>query len=146
MLTNTYQGNTALFLKQEVAWTTGSGNEVIQGREDQPRAWPRRSSRPRPSARPPLYVQGISVSAKSENLPLALAFAKFVTDNANQVAFIKLAQGFLPGTTAAANGPVVTPRATAPAGDAAVVGYQEHAAGDQLHPAGVDRPGHEHRP
>jgi multiple sugar transport system substrate-binding protein len=65
------------------------------------------------------------VSAKSANLPLALAFAKFVTDNDNQVAFIKLAPGFLPGTTAAAKDPAYAKSDGTNAGDSAVVGYQD---------------------
>jgi len=32
---------------------------------------------------PPLYVQGISVSSKSKNLPLALAFAEHLTNSQN---------------------------------------------------------------
>lgn len=41
---------------------------------------------------PPLFVQGICVSADSKNPNLALAFAQYVTNNANQVDFVKLAQ------------------------------------------------------
>ncbi|QWW19993.1 extracellular solute-binding protein [Schaalia sp. 19OD2882] len=47
---------------------------------------------------PQLLVQGISVSAKSKAPAAALAFAKYVTNNENQVAFVKIAKGFLPGT------------------------------------------------
>ncbi|NGQ29828.1 sugar ABC transporter substrate-binding protein, partial [Staphylococcus aureus] len=36
--------------------------------------------------------------ADSKNPNLALAFAQYVTNHANQVDFVKLAQGFLPGT------------------------------------------------
>jgi multiple sugar transport system substrate-binding protein len=53
---------------------------------------------------PPLYVQGISVSSKSKNLPLALAFAEYATNDANQAAFIQLAPGFEPGTKDASTG------------------------------------------
>ena len=54
---------------------------------------------------PPLFVQGISVSAKSKNSATALAFAEFITNTANQIAFIKLAPGFFPGTRAANEAP-----------------------------------------
>jgi len=54
---------------------------------------------------PPLFVQGICVSNDSKNPNLALAFAKYVTNNANQVEFVKLAQGFLPGTKEANENP-----------------------------------------
>lgn len=57
-----------------------------------------------PTARlgtPPLFVQGISVASDSDNPELALAFAQFVTNNDNQIAFVQIAQGFLPGTAEA---------------------------------------------
>ena len=57
-------------------------------------------------------------------LPLALAFARFATDNANQVAFVHLAQGFLPGSAASANDPQFTKSDGSPQGDAAVIAYQ----------------------
>ena len=124
VLTNTYQGNNALFEKQEVAWTTGQGNEVSQVQQANPSLVP--DIIPSSSFGPAyLNVQGISVSAKSANLPVALAFAKFVTDNDNQVAFIKLAPGFLPGTTAAANDPAYSKSDGTNAGDAAVIAYQD---------------------
>ncbi|MFD0327366.1 hypothetical protein ACFQZC_01935 [Streptacidiphilus monticola] len=65
------------------------------------------------------------MAAKSKNLPLALAFAKFVTDNANQVAFIKLAPGFLPGSAASAHDPKYSKSDGTPQGDAAVIAYQD---------------------
>ena len=124
VLTNTYEGNNALFLKQEVAWTTGQGNEVSQVVQTNPSLAP--NIIPSPSFGPAyLNVQGISISAKSANLPLALAFAKFVTNNENQVAFVKLAPGFLPGTTAAAKDPSYAKSDGTNAGDAAVIAYQD---------------------
>ncbi|MDO4613758.1 MAG: extracellular solute-binding protein [Actinomycetaceae bacterium] len=47
---------------------------------------------------PQLLVQGIAVSGQSKNAAAALAFAQFVTNNDNQVAFVKIAKGFMPGT------------------------------------------------
>lgn len=47
---------------------------------------------------PQLHVQGIAVSNKSKNPAAALAFAQFVTNDENQIEFIKIARGFLPGT------------------------------------------------
>lgn len=51
--------------------------------------------------KPPLFVQGISVSADSKNSATALAFAEFLTNTENQIEFVKLAAGFFPGTKAA---------------------------------------------
>lgn len=50
---------------------------------------------------PPLFVQGISVSANSSNAATSLAFAEFLTGTENQIEFVKLAAGFFPGTIAA---------------------------------------------
>ena len=103
VLTSTYEGNSALFLKQEVAWTTGGGNYIQSTEQTNPSL----VSSIVPSAAigtPPLYVQGISISSKSKNLPLSLAFAEYLTNAANQAAFIALAPGFEPGTQNAASG------------------------------------------
>ena len=51
-----------------------------------------------PWEKPQLLVQGISVSGTSKNPATALEFAKFVTNNQNQVNFVKIAKGFMPGT------------------------------------------------
>lgn len=56
---------------------------------------------------PPLFVQGISVAANSENSATALAFAEFLTNTENQIEFVKLATGFFPGTKAANEDPSV---------------------------------------
>lgn len=97
VLTSNYEGNSSLFQKQEVAWTTGGGNYIESTQQSNPSLVG--DIVPSPAFdKPPLYVQGISVSAKSKNLPLALAFAEYVTNSENQNAFIKLAAGFMPGT------------------------------------------------
>jgi multiple sugar transport system substrate-binding protein len=97
VLTANYEGNSTLFQKQEVAWTTGGGNYIQSTQQTNPSLVD--SIVPSTAiGTPPLYVQGISVSAKSKNLPLALAFAQYATNSANQQAFIKLAPGFEPGT------------------------------------------------
>jgi multiple sugar transport system substrate-binding protein len=124
VLTTAYQGNNAAFLKQEVAWTTGQGNGIQTVQQTNPSLAAQMI--PSPSIGTPiLNVQGISVASKSKNLPLALAFAQFVTDNQNQVDFIKLAPGFMPGTTAAASDPAYSKSDGTPAGDAAVIGYND---------------------
>lgn len=100
VLTAAYEGNSTLFQKQQVAWTTGGGNLIESTQQTNPSLVA--AIVPSPAiGTPPLYVQGISVSSKSKNLPLALAFAEYVTNAANQAAFIKLAPGFEPGTQGA---------------------------------------------
>jgi multiple sugar transport system substrate-binding protein len=124
VLTSTYEGNSALFNKQVVAWTTGGGNYISSTRQTNPGLVPQIVPSPALDTAP-LYVQGLSVSARSKNLPLALAFAQFATDNANQAAFVKLAPGYLPGTTAAAADPAYSRSDGTPQGDAAVFAYQD---------------------
>jgi multiple sugar transport system substrate-binding protein len=97
VLTANYEGNSTLFQEQEVAWTTGGGNYIESTQQTEPGLVA--SIVPSPAiGTPPLYVQGISVSSKSKNLPLALAFAEYLTDSQNQASFIQLAPGFEPGT------------------------------------------------
>ncbi|MFE0462989.1 ABC transporter substrate-binding protein [Kitasatospora sp. NPDC058965] len=124
VLTSTYEGNSALFNKQVVAWTTGGGNYITSTQQTNPSLVPQIVASPALDTAP-LYVQGLSVSAKSANLPLALAFAEFATDNAHQAAFVKLAPGFLPGTTAAASDPAYSRSDGTPQGDASVFAYQD---------------------
>ncbi|MEY9856661.1 multiple sugar transport system substrate-binding protein [Catenulispora sp. GAS73] len=124
VLDNSYEGNSALFSKQQVAWTTGGGNLITSLKQDNPTLAP--NVLPSPALdTAPLYVQGLSVASKSKNLPLALAFAEFVTNNENQVAFIKLAPGFLPGSAASANDPQYSKSDGTPQGDAAVIAYKD---------------------
>ena len=102
VLTANYEGNSTLFQQQEVAWTTGGGNYIESTDQTEPGLVA--SIVPSPAiGTPPLYVQGISVSSKSKNLPLALAFAEYLTDSQNQAAFIQLAPGFEPGTKSASS-------------------------------------------
>jgi len=141
VLTHNYEGNNVLFEKQVVGWTTGQGNQITTVAQTNPTL--ATQIIPSPSfGNSNLNVQGISVAAKSKNLPLALAFATFVTDNANQVAFIKLAPGFLPGTTAAANDPAYAKSDGTPAGDAAAIAYSDmqHAV-DYTPPVWTDEMG-----
>jgi multiple sugar transport system substrate-binding protein len=141
VLTSTYEGNNVLFEKQVVGWTTGQGNEISTVAQTDPTL--ATQIIPSPSfGSSNLNVQGISVSAKSKNLPLALAFAKYLTDNDNQVAFIKLAPGFLPGTTAAADNPAYAKSDGTPAGNAAAIAYgdMQHAV-DYTPPVWTDEMG-----
>lgn len=111
ILTTAYEGNSKLFQEQEVAWTTGTGYYIASTEKTNPTL----AAQIVPSYAfgvPPIFAQGLSVSKKSKNLPLALAFAEFVTNNQNQVAFTDLAKGFLPGTKAAAKSPAGTDSGT----------------------------------
>lgn len=96
-LTGDYLGNSELFKQGKVAWTTGSAGFASELDSDAPNILADSVTTPRFGV-PPLFVQGISVSQNSANPELALAFAQYATNDANQVEFLKLAQGFFPGT------------------------------------------------
>jgi multiple sugar transport system substrate-binding protein len=124
ILTNAYEGNSTLFNKQQVAWTTGTGYYIAGMQQSNPTLAPNIVPSPALDTAP-LYVQGLSVASKSKNLPLALAFAKFATNDANQVAFVHLAKGFLPGSAASATNPEFSKSDGTPQGDAAVIAYKD---------------------
>ncbi|MDY3678348.1 MAG: extracellular solute-binding protein [Actinomyces urogenitalis] len=97
ILNDNYTGDAAMFTQEKVGYTTATGSFVTQLTNDAPNLLDKVDCSPR-FTNPPLYIQGLSVSAGSKNPDLALAFAQFATNNANQVEFVKLAQGFMPGT------------------------------------------------
>ncbi|MBO0982082.1 extracellular solute-binding protein [Microbacterium sp. SD291] len=96
-LTGSYAGNAEMFLQGKVAYTTGGSGFAGDLRTKAPTLLEQTTATARPGV-PPLFVQGINVSADSKNPSAALAFAEFVTNEANQVEFVKLAVGFAPGT------------------------------------------------
>lgn len=96
-LTGDYLGNSELFKQNKVAYTTGSAGFASELNTDAPNILEDSVTTPRFGV-PPLFVQGISVAQNSDKPELALAFAQYVTNDANQVAFLQLAQGFFPGT------------------------------------------------
>lgn len=97
VLQDTYLGNSQLFLQGKVAWTTGSASFPRDLDEKAPTIAAVTVASGRIGV-PPLFVQGVSVSAESKNPDLALAFAQFAMNDDNQIEFVRLAQGFLPGT------------------------------------------------
>lgn len=103
-LNGDYAGNAAMFTQGKVAYTTATPSFVTQLTDDAPSMLDDVKPSPR-FMTPPLFVQGISVSQDSKNPALALEFAKFATNNENQIEFVKLARGFLPGTKAANENP-----------------------------------------
>lgn len=101
----TANANVNNFNKGTVAWTTAGPNYIDK---DVAVNAPTLLPSVVPTAgfgTPPLFVQGISVSSKSKNSATALAFAEYVTNTENQIAFVKLAAGFFPGTKKANEDP-----------------------------------------
>lgn len=101
-LTGSYGGNAEMYLQGKVAYSTGGSGFAGDLRTKAPTLLENTVATPRPGI-PPLFVQGVNVSADSKNKPAALAFAEFVTNQQNQVDFVKLAVGFAPGTAEGAD-------------------------------------------
>lgn len=101
----TANNNISNFNKGTVAWTTAGPNYIDKDvAVNAPNLIPSVAVT-KTFGTPPLFVQGISVSKNSKNAATALAFAEFATNTANQIEFVKLAQGFFPGTKAANEDP-----------------------------------------
>lgn len=96
-LTGSYSGNAEMYLQGKVAYTTGGSGFVGDLEIKAPSLLEHTVATPRPGI-PPLFVQGVNVASTSENKAAALAFAEYVTNQENQVAFTTVAAGFAPGT------------------------------------------------
>ncbi|MBT2483794.1 MULTISPECIES: ABC transporter substrate-binding protein [unclassified Microbacterium] len=96
-LTGDYGGNAEAYIQEKVAFTTGGTGFTTDLAKDAPALLENTVATQRLGI-PPLYVQGLNVSAESDNKEAALAFAEFVTNEENQVEFSTLAVGTAPGT------------------------------------------------
>ncbi len=96
-LTGDYGGNADMFKQGKVAYTTATSVFAGDLERDAPSIRESVIATPR-IGDAPLFVQGVSVAADSKNKAAAVAFAAFLTNTENQVAFCKLALGFMPGT------------------------------------------------
>lgn len=132
ILTDTFQGNAKLFSEGKAAWTTGGGNHITSLQTDNPTLAPKVVSSAAMGT-PPLYVQGLSVSAKSKNMPAALALARWVTNAENQAAFAHLVAIF-PSTKASASDPFFSKSDGTNAGDAKVTAFTSLATAKMLQP------------
>ncbi|MFI6183844.1 ABC transporter substrate-binding protein [Nonomuraea sp. NPDC051191] len=132
VLTDTYAGNAKLFNEGTVAWTTGGGNYITSLATDNPTLAPKVVSSPVWDV-PPLYVQGLSVSAKTKNPPAALALARWVTNAENQAAFARLVNIF-PSTKASSADPFFSKSDGTNSGDAKVTAFTSLAKAKVLQP------------
>ncbi|WP_328992194.1 sugar ABC transporter substrate-binding protein [Kribbella sp. NBC_01245] len=133
ILTQEYLGNSKLFTQGKVAWTTGGGNALADFVKDNPSL--KGKVVPSPALdTPPLYVQGLSVSAKTKNQAAAIALARFVTNAENQAAFAKIVNIF-PSTKASASDPYFSKSDGTPESDAKVLAFESLAKAKVLQPA-----------
>ncbi|GAA2827008.1 ABC transporter substrate-binding protein [Kribbella solani] len=132
ILTNEYLGNSKLFTQGKVAWTTGGGNAIQDFVKDNPSL--KGKVVPSPALdTPALYVQGLSVSAKTKNQAAAIALARFVTNAENQAAFAKIVNIF-PSTKASADDPYFSKSDGTPESEAKVLAFQSLAKAKVLQP------------
>jgi len=103
VLNSDYLGNSTLFTQQKVAWTTGGATSLADFEKNNPSLKGKVTVSPALDT-PPLYVQGLSVSAKSKHLATAEAFAEFMTNAKNQEAFAHQVNIF-PSTTSSQSDP-----------------------------------------
>ncbi len=96
-LTGDFGGNADGFKQGKVAFTTATSTFAGDLEKNAPTIRKGVIATPR-IGDAPLFVQGVSVAANSTNKDAAIAFAKYLTNTANQVAFCKIAVGFMPGT------------------------------------------------
>jgi multiple sugar transport system substrate-binding protein len=103
VLNSDYQGNSKLFTQGKVAWTTGGATGLADFQKDNP-SLKGNVAVTNALDTPPLYVQGVSVSAKSKHVATATALAEWVTNADNQNKFGHLVNIF-PSTSASASDP-----------------------------------------
>ena len=96
-LTGDFGGNADGFKQGKVAFTTATSTFASDLEQNAPTIRKGVIATPR-IGDAPLFVQGVSVAANSTNKDAAIAFAKYLTNTENQIAFCKLAVGFMPGT------------------------------------------------
>jgi multiple sugar transport system substrate-binding protein len=136
VLTDAYLGNSQLFTEGKVAWSTGGGNFIDTVLENNPSLEGKIASSPYMGATP-LYVQGLSVSNQSANLPTAVALARFITDAANQEAFADQVPGVFPSTTASLEKPELAESDGTPQGAAKQIAYASLTTARVLQPVEV---------
>ncbi|QUQ72056.1 ABC transporter substrate-binding protein [Kutzneria sp. CA-103260] len=91
-LTANYTGAGTKFMNQQIAWAPGSAYDLANFKTNAPSLYANVgiTKTITNTGKANMYVQGLSVSAASKNKPTALAFARFVTNAENQMAFAKL--------------------------------------------------------
>lgn len=137
VLTDAYLGNSELFKQKKVAWSTGGGNFINDVKVDNP-SLAEHIVPAKAMGTPPLYVQGLSVAKKSDNLPTAVALARWVTNADNQAAFAERVPGIFPSTTASADDPSFSESDGSPAADAKKLAFASLAEAELLKPVVID--------
>lgn len=138
VLTDAYLGNMDLFKKEQVAWTTGGGNSITDIAVDNPSLAEKVIASPSIGT-PSLYTQGLSVAKNSDNLPAAVALARWVTNAENQAAFAEVVPGIFPSTVTSAEDPQFSQSDGTNVGDAKKIAFTSLAEAELLKPVIVDQ-------
>jgi multiple sugar transport system substrate-binding protein len=136
VLTDAYLGNSELFTKGEAAWSTGGGNFIAGVLENNPSLEGKIVPSPY-FGTTPMYVQGVSVPAASDNLPTAIALAEFLTNAGNQEAFAELVPGIFPSTVDSQENAAFAASDGTAEGDAKVIAFTGLPDAQVLQPAEV---------
>jgi len=136
VLNSDYLGNSKLFTQGKVAWTTGGATGLSDFEKDNPSLKGHISVSKALDA-PPLYVQGISVSAKSKYPATAKAFAEWITNADNQNKFGHLVNIF-PSTVASASDTYFGKDDGTPVGKARALAFGELSQAKVLTPYEVN--------
>ncbi len=101
-------GEVDKFKAGELGWLPGSAYNLQDFKQNAPDIYKSVGIGPAiANASPNMYIESLAVSAKGHNRPTAVAFAKFATDAANELAFAKQA-GIFPGTRGTLDNPYFT--------------------------------------
>lgn len=108
-LTATYTGSGKKFMAQQVALSTGSAYDLKNFKTDAPGLYTNIgiTTPMTNTGKANMYLQGVSVAANSKNKATALAFARYVTNAQNQLAFAKIVTIF-PSTAGTLQDPFFT--------------------------------------
>lgn len=137
VLNDDYLGNSQLFTKSQVAFSTGGGPAYASFVKDNPSLASSIVMGPALNDQPPLYVQGFAISKQSKNQATALAFTKFILNPENQLEFANLTNTF-PSTLASANDPSLSKSDGTPAGEAKVLAFNSLQKAKVLSPVQLD--------
>ncbi|WGD37876.1 extracellular solute-binding protein [Lysinibacter sp. HNR] len=132
VLNNDYLGNSKLFTQNQVSWTTGGATAHTDFVTDNP-SLEGKVVVSKALNSPPLWVQGMSVSKNSKNLPAAIALAEWVTNAENQNAFGHLVNVF-PSTLESKEDPYFSESDGTVEGDARALAFDSLASAKVLTP------------
>lgn len=127
-----YLGNAQLFTEGKVAWTTGGATAINDFEKNNPSLKGNVVIGPALNISP-LYVQGVSVAANSDELATAVAFAEFITNADNQNEFGHIANVF-PSTIDSQDDPYFSEEDGTPSGEARVTAFASLETAEVLQP------------